>query len=116
GRENDDEKKRNVKKQIERHGRTENFGKIASGDSNFANDPEADRDRARVGFTASLGEIATGDDAEFGGQRLKEHRHQVAHEDDAEQRIAEFRAAAQVGGPIAWVHVTNGAEIDGAGE
>ena len=47
---------------------------------------------------------------------MKEHRHQVAHEDDAEQRIAEFRAAAQVGGPIAWVHVTNGDEIAGAGE
>ena len=35
---------------------------------------------------------------------------------DAEQRVAELRAAADVGGPVAGVHVADGDQVAGAGE
>ena len=50
------------------------------------------------------------------GERLQQHRHQVGDEDDAEQRVAEPRAAGEVGGPVARVHVADGDEIARAGE
>ncbi len=50
---------------------------------------------------AGLGEVAAGDDAEFRGKRLEKHREEIADEHDAEKRVAEFGAAADVGGPVA---------------
>ncbi len=63
-----------------------------------------------------LGEITSGDDAELGGESLKEDRHEVGDEDDAEQRVAESRSTGEVGGPVAGIHVADGDEIAGAGE
>src|SRR5262249_293949 len=82
-REDDAEQKRNGKQKLERDGGAKDFREIAGGDGNFANEPKSDGGTARVGFPASLREVATGDDAEFGGKGLKEHRHEVAEEDYA---------------------------------
>src|ERR1700678_1039128 len=67
-------------------------------------------------FSASLGEIASCGDTEFGGKRLKEHGDEAAEENDAEQCVTKFGTAADVGGPIAGVHVADSDEIAGAGE
>src|SRR5579859_827295 len=114
--ENDAEKKRNVKEELERDGGAEDFGEVASGDGDFADDPKKDGGEARVSLATGLGEIAAGDDAELGGERLQEHCHEIAEKNDAEERVAELRAALKVGGPIARVHITDGDEVTGAGE
>src|SRR2546429_184940 len=64
-------------------------------------------------LAASLGKVAAGGDAELGSKRLEKHCHQVADEDDAEKRITEFRAPAQVCGPVARVHVAHSDQITG---
>ena len=65
---------------------------------------------------AGLGEVAAAGDAQAHGERLQQDRHQVGDHDDAEQRVAEARAAGEVGGPVARVHVADGDEVAGAGE
>lgn len=76
-------KKRQAKEEFERNGGAKDFGKIASGDGDFANDPKSDGSAAGVMLAASLRQVATGGDAEFGGERLEKHGHDVADEDDA---------------------------------
>ena len=49
-------------------------------------------------------------------ERLQQDRHQVGEQDDAEQRVAEPRAAGEVGGPVARVHVADGHQVARAGE
>ena len=110
------EEQRDVEEEIEGHGGSQDFGEIAGGDGEFAADPEKNGHTARVVVAAGLGEIASGDDAEFRGECLQEHRKNVADQHDAEKRIAELGAAADVGGPVAGVHVTDGDEITGASE
>ena len=65
------------------------------------------RHRARVVVAARLGQVAPGDDAELERQRLEQDRHQVREQDDTEQRVAEARAAGEIGGPVARVHVAD---------
>ena len=96
-----------MKKKLERNGGTEDFGEITGGDGDFTDDPEKNRGAARICFAAGLGEVAARDDAEFSGEGLEKHRHEVAEENDAEERVAELRAALKVCGPIARVHITD---------
>ena len=56
-------------------------------------------------LATELGQVAPGGDAELGRERLDQHRHQVAGDDDPEQQVAELRAALDVGGEVAGVHV-----------
>ena len=70
----------------------------------------------RIVVAARLREIASGDDAELGREPLQQHRHEVREQHDAEQRVAEARAAGEVGRPVAGVHVADGDEIARAGE
>jgi hypothetical protein len=107
---------RESEEKLQRDGRAQDFSEVAGGDGDFANDPEKDGGAAGIMFAAGLGEIAPRGDAEFRGERLKKHRHQIAEKDDAEKRIAEFGAAGDVGGPIAGVHVADGDEVAGASE
>ena len=74
------------------------------------------RGRPRVAVAAGLGEVASAGDAEARGQRLQQDRHQVGDHDDAEQRVAEARAAGEVGGPVARVHVADRDQVARAGE
>ena len=46
-----------------------------------------------------------GRDAQLGRERLDQHRHQVAGDDDPQQEIAELGAALNVGGEVAGVDV-----------
>ena len=107
---------RQAEQEFQRDRRAQHFGKIARRDRDFAQHPQRERRAPRIVFAAGLRQIAAGDDAELRGQRLQQHRHQVADDDHAEQRVAEFRAAADVGGPVAGVHVADGDQVAGAGE
>ena len=72
--------------------------------------------RAGVVVAARLRQVPTGDDAELESERLEQNRHQVGEQDDAEQRVAEARAAGQVGGPVARIHVANRNHVSRSGE
>ncbi len=54
---------------------------------------------------AEFGQIAAGGDAEPGGKGLEQHRHQVGEDNDPEQVVAIGRAALDVGGEVAGVHI-----------
>src|SRR5579885_616029 len=108
--------KRKPEEKFQRNRGTQDFGEVASGDGDFAHDPEKHGCASRVVFAAGLREIAARDDAQLGGKGLKEHRHEVAQQDYAQERVAEFGAATNVGGPVAGVHVADGDEVSGTGE
>ena len=107
---------RQAEQQVERDGGAEHLGEVAGGDGDFAEDPQADGGLARVVVAAGLGEVAAAGDAEARGERLQQDRHQVRDHDDAEQRVAEARAAGEVGGPVARVHVADRDEVARAGK
>ena len=68
-------------------------------------DPHRPDDRPREALAADARPGSARGDAELGGERLDEHRHQVAGDDHPQQRVAELRAALDVGGEVAGVHV-----------
>ncbi len=67
-------------------------------------------------IATGLREIAPGDDAELEGERLEEDRHEIGDHDHREEREIVFRAAGQIGGPIAGIHVADGDQKAGPGE
>ena len=71
---------------------------------------------AWVGFAARLREVAPADDSQTRGKRLQQDRHGVGQHQDPQQLIAEARAAFQVGGPVAGVHVADADQVGGPGE
>ena len=107
---------RQAEEQVEGDGGADDFGEVAGGDGDLAEDPEDDGDGARVVVAAGLGEVASAGDAEARGERLQQDRHQVGDHDDAEERVAVAGAAGEVGGPVAGVHVADGDEVARAGE
>ena len=71
---------------------------------------------ARIGFAARLRQVASADDAQPGGQRLQQNRHQVRKHQDPQKLVAEARAAFEVGGPVARIHVADADQVRGARE
>ena len=115
-RQRDAPRERHVKEEVERDGGADDFGEVARRDGDLAEHPEDDRDRTRVAVAARLRQVASAGDAEAGGERLQQDRHQVRQHDHAEERVAVARATGQVGCPIPGVHVADGHQIPGAGK
>jgi hypothetical protein len=65
---------------------------------------------------AELRQALAGDDAELGGERLEQHGHEVGEQHDPQEEITELRAALDVGGEVAGVHVGDRGDHGGAGE
>src|SRR2546430_10650832 len=95
GGDEDSGEKGQAEEQLQGDGRAQDFRQVTGGNGNFADNPEEYGSWAGVMLAASLGKVAAGGDAELGSKRLEKHCHQVADEDDAEERITEFRAPAQ---------------------
>ena len=91
--------------------RSDHLGQITGRDCKFGDDPERERHPFRVGVAAGLGQIAPRHDAQLGRQSLEQDRHQVAQQDDVEQRVTKLGAAGEVGGPVARVHISDGDEV-----
>src|SRR5215212_3191615 len=66
--------------------------------------------------TTCLGEVASGGDAEFDAQMLKQNRHQIRNHDDAQKRVAEPCATGQICRPVARIHVADGDQESRAGK
>ena len=107
---------REMEEQVERDRRADDLREVARGNRHLAEEPQEDRRRTRVMIAARLRQIAAAGDAEARGQRLEQDRHQVRQHDHAEQRVSVFRAARQVGRPIAGVHVADRDEVTRTGE
>ena len=107
---------RNAEEQLQADRRADDFCKVTRRNGRLAEDPQRPDDRLRVIIAAGLREIAPGGDAELDAQVLEQDGHQVRDQDDREKRVAKFRPAREVGGPVARIHVADGDEESGAGE
>ena len=107
---------RQPEEQVQRDGGADHLGEVARGDRHLAENPEDERRAGRVVIAAGLGQVAAAGDPESKRERLQQDRHQVRQHDHAEQRVAELRAAREIGRPVARVHVADRDEIAGAGE
>ena len=105
---------RNLEQQVERNGRADDFSEVAGANGNFAKQPQRDGDPPGIMITAGLRQVAASHDAELGAERLQNDCHEVREQNDAQQRVAKLRAASEVGGPIAGIHVADRDEIAGA--
>ena len=105
-----------AEQQVERDGGADHLGEVARGDRDLAQHPQHERGRPRVAVAARLRQVAAAADAEAHRQRLQQDGHQVGDEDDAEERVAVARAAGEVGGPVARVHVADGHQVARAGK
>ena len=105
-----------AEKDFQRDGRADDLCEVAGGDGDFAEEPQEPDDRQGIAVATRLGEVASRHDAELEAQVLEQDGHEIGNEDDAEERVAELRAALEIGGPVAGVHVADGDEEAGAGE
>ena len=76
----------------------------------------AQHDRPRKMVAAHFREVAAGDDAELGRQRLEQHRDQIGEQHDPEQSVAVSGAGLDVGGEIPGVHIGDRGDDRRAGE
>ena len=116
GRDEGADHQRNAEQKLQRDGRADHLGEVAGNDRQLAGEVEDEIDRRRIGIAAGLGEVAAGDDAKAGGQRLQQDRHQVGQQDDRQQRVAEARAAGDVGRPVARIHVADRDQVARSGK
>ncbi len=98
---------RDPKKQLEADRGADDFRQVARCNGQLAEDPEEIDRRARIVVATRLREIPAGGDAQLDAQVLEQDRHQVRDHDDGQERVAKLRAARQVGGPVARVHVAD---------
>ena len=112
----DAHEQRDVKKQVERDGGADDFRQVAGRDGDLTADPEQDACPARVVIAARLRQVALGHDAEPRRQRLQQDGHEVRHHEDENQLVGEARAAGNVRGPVAGVHVADRDQEPGPGK
>ena len=96
---------RDPEQQIEPDGRAQELREVGGHGDDFGQQPERPGQGAGELLPDHLRQAQPGGDTELGGERLHQHRHQVGGEDDPEQQIAELRAALDVGGEVAGIHV-----------
>ena len=107
---------RQAEQQTEADGGAEQFREVGRHGGDLAGDPHGIDQRAGEVSAAELCQALAGNDSEFGGERLKQHGHQIGQQNDPQQQIAELRAALDVGGEVAWVHVGDRGDHRGSGE
>ena len=107
---------RDAEQQLDPERGAEKLGEVRRHRDQLGLDPEAERGAAREAVAADLGQVAPRGDPELGRQRLDQHRHQVRDEDHPAERVAELRAARDVGGEVSRVDVGDAGDECGAEE
>jgi hypothetical protein len=92
------------------------LGDVGGDDGDFGEEPQNQGDGFREGVAAGLRQVSARGDGEAGAERLQDDRHDVGHQRDDEQRVAELGAAGDRGGPVAGIHVADRDEVAGADE
>ena len=98
---------RQSEQQLQRDRRSDHLGQVARGDGHLAQHPLRDAGCARSTVATCLRQIAFRHDAQLQREVLQQDRHQVGHQDHHQQRVAEQRAASEIGGPVAGIHVAH---------
>ncbi len=94
-----------AEEQVERHCCAQEFSQIGGHSDQLHEHPHSPHNWAWEAFTAVLGQVPAGGNAEFGGERLQEHGHHVTAQDNPQQFIAELCAGLNIGGEIAGIHI-----------
>ena len=105
---------RHAEQQVEPQRGADELGDVGRHRHHLGLHPHAPRKRPGVGGAEQLGEVVVGDHPELGRQVLDQHRHHVGDQHDPQQQVAELRAALDVGGEVAGVHVGDGGDERGA--
>ena len=105
---------RDTEQQIQRDGGADHLGQVAGDDGDLAGDPQQQAHRPRITRAAGLGQVQPGGDAQPCGQGLQQDGHEVGEQDHRQQQVAELRAAGQVRGPVARIHVAHRDHVAGA--
>ena len=98
---------RDAEEQLQPNGRPDHLRQVAGGNRQLTENPEEIHRRPRVMVATGLGEVAARGHPELDAQVLEDDRHHVRDHDDGQQRVAELRAAREVGRPVARVHVAH---------
>ena len=107
---------RQARQQGEAERRPQKFRKVGRHGRDLARDPHGVDEGAREALAAVLGEALARDDADLGGEGLKQHGREVGDQHHPEQGIAELRARLDVRREIAGVHIGDGGHHGGACE
>ena len=105
GRDDHAGQQRHVEQQRQPDGAAEKLRQIGRHGGDFAHAPHHPDDRLGKLVAAHFRQVAPGDDAELGRQRLEQHGDQIGEQHHPEQAVAVFGAGLDVGGEIAGVHV-----------
>ena len=68
---------RDMEEEIQRNSGADHFGEIARDDGQFAQHPQAQRNRSRIMIATGLGKVPAGDDPQLESEMLEQDRHQV---------------------------------------
>ena len=104
---------RNVEEQFQRDRRADHLGQVAGGNGNLRADPQRVAHPGSVALVAHLRQVALRGHAQLERQALQQNGRQVRGHDDKQQRVAKARAAGNVRGPVAGVHVADGNQESG---
>ncbi len=103
--------KRHAEQELQGDHRTDHLGQVARGDGDLGQDPEREVHRPGILRPAGLRQVVPGDHPQPCREGLEHHRHQVRHQEDPEQGVAEPGPALQVGRPVPRVHVADAHQI-----
>ena len=103
--ENGRRKERDAEQQVEPDRSARELRDVGGHGDHLRLDPEQEARSSREPLPAELRQVAPGRDAELRAHRLDEHRHQVRHEHDPEQEVAELRPGSHVRGEVARVDI-----------
>ena len=92
----------------------EEFGEVRRHRRDLADDPQRPDHWFWETLAAEFGQIASGDDAELGRQRLEQHRRHAGRQHHPQEGVAVFRPGPDVGGEIAGVHIGDRSDHRGA--
>ena len=107
---------RHVEQQRKPDGAAEKLGEIGRHGGDLADDPHRPNDRPRKLIAAHFREVAAGDDAELGRQRLEQHRDHIGEQHHPEQAVAVLGPGLDVGGEVARIHIGDRGDHRRAGE
>ena len=105
------ELQRQVEQQVQGDGRADDLGEVAGDDRDLAEKPEGDRGGLPVVVAAGHREVLARREAQPGAEHLEELGNEARQQHHPEQGVAVPRAAAEVGSPVAGVHVADADEV-----
>ena len=96
---------RHPEQQREPDGAAEKLGQVGRHGGDLAHPPHAEHHRLRKLLAAQFGQVASGDDAELGGERLEQHGDEVGGQHHPEQLVAVAGAGLDVGREISRIDI-----------